>query len=417
MKFRSIMERLSGKSRNASWTKSPTLLVRISSVARTIFIWAPLAIFFEILESLIQKNNKNNIIFLLPYREFCENTRFLFDYWLHHKDSSLNPLLFVFDRELFINLKTKYSNNIIYARSISGLIIFLHSRLAFTSRGGIKSNFFPYCFLKRHKIFINLWHGIPLKRLGWQSRDTWEKYFSHEMQRYSAHIVCSEAEQINIAACYRMNIDNIWITNAPRNDALFRHETNTPENLRTIIYAPTWRDGNDPVEFFPFADFELAVLDQWLEARGLRMMLRAHLVERSDHSLQISKFENSKNLYIDRDDKVSLQEKLLAAKILITDYSSIYLDYLALDRPIIFIPYDLKAYDEKRGFLFDYGAVTPGPKVLTFIEFLEAMERAVQDPTWGSEARSNVRKIMHAQQDGNASQRIHDRAISILQRN
>lgn len=63
--------------------------------------------------------------------------------------------------------------------------------------------------------------------------------------------------------------------------------------------------------------------------------------------------------------------------VLITDYSSIYLDYLLLNKPIIFLPYDQKEYLRKRGMNFPYGKVTPGPKPESQKEFLNCVEKAL----------------------------------------
>ena len=60
--------------------------------------------------------------------------------------------------------------------------------------------------------------------------------------------------------------------------------------------------------------------------------------------------------------------------LLITDYSSIYIDYLLLERPILFLPYDREAYLKTRGFNFDYDEVTPGPKPKSYAEFLNSIE-------------------------------------------
>ena len=58
---------------------------------------------------------------------------------------------------------------------------------------------------------------------------------------------------------------------------------------------------------------------------------------------------------------------------LITDYSSIYLDYMLLERPIIFLPYDLQDYESTVGFTMDYEENTPGPKPATMQDFLQTL--------------------------------------------
>lgn len=67
-------------------------------------------------------------------------------------------------------------------------------------------------------------------------------------------------------------------------------------------------------------------------------------------------------------------EVLAMFDLLITDYSSIYIDYLLLERPILFLPYDREAYLKTRGFNFDYDEVTPGPKPKSYAEFLNSIE-------------------------------------------
>lgn len=60
---------------------------------------------------------------------------------------------------------------------------------------------------------------------------------------------------------------------------------------------------------------------------------------------------------------------------LITDYSSIYIDYLLLDRPIGFIPYDYDEYNNDRGFLFEYSGVTPGMRISTYKDLINFFSR------------------------------------------
>jgi CDP-glycerol glycerophosphotransferase (TagB/SpsB family) len=99
---------------------------------------------------------------------------------------------------------------------------------------------------------------------------------------------------------------------------------------------------------------------------------------------------------------------------LITDYSSIYFDYLLLDRPVLFFPYDLERYrEDERGFYFEYEEVTPGPKARTFdelvsriCELLDGYER--ERAAWRPE-RDRVAHLCHAFRDGQSARRLIDR--------
>ena len=65
---------------------------------------------------------------------------------------------------------------------------------------------------------------------------------------------------------------------------------------------------------------------------------------------------------------------------LITDYSSIYLDYMPLERPMIFLPYDLEEELKTSGFVMDYMENTPGLKPALQKDFMDALYRAKNRP-------------------------------------
>ena len=68
------------------------------------------------------------------------------------------------------------------------------------------------------------------------------------------------------------------------------------------------------------------------------------------------------NLLLDYDPQLDIYPLLKHTDMMITDYSSIYFDYLLLDKPIIFYPYDFEQYTkDDRNLLFDYESMTPGP--------------------------------------------------------
>lgn len=100
--------------------------------------------------------------------------------------------------------------------------------------------------------------------------------------------------------------------------------------------------------------------------------------------------------------------------VLITDYSSIYTDFLLLDRPIIFIPFDLADYrDNDQGFLLDYDRVTPGPKAK---DWTEAIKLAASYRAWGNKyesERTQALELFHQVRDGKSCMRITRRLLEL----
>ena len=100
--------------------------------------------------------------------------------------------------------------------------------------------------------------------------------------------------------------------------------------------------------------------------------------------------------------------------LLITDYSSVYFDYLLLDRPIIFVPVDLEEYRKTRGFLLEpYDYWTPGKKALNQKDLQNMiLQSFIKDDN--VERRNELKNIVHYYQDGNSSERVWNLIDRIL---
>jgi CDP-glycerol glycerophosphotransferase (TagB/SpsB family) len=109
-----------------------------------------------------------------------------------------------------------------------------------------------------------------------------------------------------------------------------------------------------------------------------------------------------------------VNDLLPAVDILITDYSSIYFDFLLLDRPMIFSCHDLEEYIRDRGLMMDYDLNTPGPKVRTAEQFLEQLELTLRgdDPARG--LRGKLREKFHRFPDAHSAERIAQRIAGEL---
>jgi CDP-glycerol glycerophosphotransferase (TagB/SpsB family) len=406
--------------KNPAWAKNLKTNGRTGAWLSKCFVLAPLSWIFFVIDGLVPRRSKNVMLFVFPYAEFCENTRFLFEHCLKQRHESLQAVAFVYHRDLYQRLLDLYGNHVVYAKSFEGLRVFLKASLATTSRGWLARIFFPYFFHPRRKFFLNMWHGIPLKRLGTQSRVSWERDLVPVTQRYSALVSCSKIDQFAMALCFDMRIDDVWITNTPRNDLLSMSEpapvasANTAAGVvpgKVILYAPTWRDGEESTELFPFDDFEFDALERLLATHDARLVIRRHVVERRD--AKDDPFPGSRVTFETNSESQSVQQSLLRTDVLVTDYSSIFFDFLLLDRPIIFIPYDAHRYEARRGFMFDYDTVTPGFKSRTFGEFLRHLEESLSQPDAFALERVRVRELFHQSQERSACELITERLLSI----
>ena len=100
---------------------------------------------------------------------------------------------------------------------------------------------------------------------------------------------------------------------------------------------------------------------------------------------------------------------------LITDYSGIFFDYLLLDRPIVFAPFDLKEYlKTNRAFYFDYEKITPGPKANNWQEIIIMIDKVLNGLDSYKKTRQDVNKTFHQYIDGNSSQRVYQEILNRL---
>ena len=208
-----------------------------------------------------------------------------------------------------------------------------------------------------------------------------------------------------------MHIDDVWITGTPRNDYLINpnSELITEHKYlgkKIILYAPTWREYGSRSSFFPFEDKDLSALNTFLDEQDSYLLLRGHREEMERISSNYGEESLSRILPAHQEIFPDAQQLLAHVDVLVTDYSSIYFDFLLVDKPIIFIPYDLKEYQSYRGFLFDYDSNTPGDKVNTQREFISSLDLSLNSPENKSIERKQVLNLFHKYQTGNSSARI-----------
>ena len=120
-------------------------------------------------------------------------------------------------------------------------------------------------------------------------------------------------------------------------------------------------------------------MEAFLEEHKMLLFIRTHIAEQGSAAPYLGK----RIRFLGNEQAEDVTGILNVFDCLITDYSSIYIDYLLTDKPMIFLPYDRKEYLTGRGMNFDYDEVTPGPKPDTFQSFLDAL--LTEDSHWKTE--------------------------------
>lgn len=309
-------------------------------------------------------------------RYFDSNSRYLFIY-VYENMPEIIPVYVMNDPKKRRELQKAYPRaKIVDTDTRAGIRTVLESGVWFTSAGmpvyGIG--------LAKRRIVVNLWHGVPLKKitlLEHQKDLLYRLYFPWLFSRNYTWVVTTSSHLVPLMqASFGVRKEQVKIWGQPRNDGLFRRreagevlgeiyqDRELPDFAKVLLYAPTHRD-QGRVRLFPFEDMRRDELAAFLEREKLLLCIRTHIfTEESEHVP-----ESPRILWMNGERVEDVMDVLDVFDLLITDYSSIYIDYLLTGRPMLFLPYDKEEYLSGRGLNFPYDKVTPGPKPETFKDF------------------------------------------------
>jgi len=200
---------------------------------------------------------------------------------------------------------------------------------------------------------------------------------------------------------FRVKKSQIAVTGQPRNDYLFKHVTKPKK--KEIWYVPTFREFDTEYDFFQANNFDPQRMDAFLRKNNAHLYLKLHHVDANKFDKYTANLKTLKNISVAKPD--NLYEALGNASILLTDYSSVYFDYLLLDKPIIFTCFDYETYKRKRDFYYDYAEVTPGPKVSNWPEVIEQLDLLFKGDDW-HKSRAKVNNRFNKYQDAFSSKRV-----------
>lgn len=277
---------------------------------------------------------------------------------------------------------------------------------------------------RKGNVFLETWHGTPLKRLVFDQEEVCGASPLHKQQFYRQsrdwdYLISDNKFSTETFKRAFLFHNEIVECGYPRNDVLYAPDKETriirlkdklgiPKDKKTILYAPTWRDD----EYYGKGEYKFALklnLHELKKQLGDEyvLLLRTHYYIADsidttgieDFAFNVSKYDDISELY-------------LISDILITDYSSVFFDYANLRRPILFYTYDLEKYrDMLRGFYLDIEREMPGPLLFTEEEVISAIKTISQIEEQYQERYDEFYERFCHVDDGNASKRIVERVF------
>lgn len=244
---------------------------------------------------------------------------------------------------------------------------------------------------KKNQIYVQCWHGTPLKRLGCDinvegnllsTKNEIHEQYRNDSRRYNYMISPSKFCTEKLMSAFDIKDKNIMIEKGyPRNDFIVNHtkkdverikkELKIPSNKKIILYAPTFRDNqhdsNTGYTYKTELDFDN--LKKKLE-KDYVILFRVHYLVASKFN-----FDKYKGFIYNVSDLDDVNELYIISDLLITDYSSVFFDYSILKRPMIFYMYDLDEYKNNlRDFYFGLEEL-PGPIIKDEKQLLKEIKK------------------------------------------
>ncbi|MCL1124902.1 CDP-glycerol glycerophosphotransferase family protein [Shewanella surugensis] len=328
----------------------------------------------------------------------CDNTKYLYLHW--QQTQFIRSIWISGNREL-INTLNKQGMEAYYRWSLLGIYHALTAKFFFyNSYIGDINQYFANGAIK-----INLWHGSPMKKIEFDiingplskvflPQDNQSPRFHsvlHHQQYIRPDLMLSPSPLTDniFSSAFRLSHQALLRSGNPRTDFHARY----PEQKKSkqaifnmidiaftsksqiILYTPSWRDNHTNINPYQQA-FHWRTLSKHLLKTQSIFLLRLHPNEA--HLAQ--KFENHSNV-IDISQWEDVYPILHSVDLLITDYSSLFIDALQYQTPIIFYRFDKEEYQEQCRNNYDYVEALSevGPEYHTFDELLSAIEQGGEE--------------------------------------
>lgn len=358
--------------------------------------------------------HKNKVLFVAFHgRGVLDSPKALYEYMLSHDEYKDYELIFTLNKKVPGVKSVRYMSLGFLVAAVTSKYWFFNCKMP------------GFLYKKSNQVYLQTWHGTPLKRLGHDivvdkdqkisrsglSQDKRNKAYDDDAKKYDYMVSPNAFSTDCFESAFGVRRDKLIETGYPRNDYLtnvtseevtaIKKKYGIDADKKIIFYAPTFRDNAYNTAGYIFkleVDFK-----KWKEILG-----DEYVVLFKPHYLIVTDFKEDADTagfvkFIDAN--ADINELYVIADMLITDYSSVFFDYAILNRPIYFYMYDIDEYEGMlRGFYLDVYKDLPGKIYKDEQSMLSAIKRGEFDAALMQSFRERFTYL----EDGKATKRVLD---------
>lgn len=351
---------------------------------------------------------KLNITFC-SFPDFSSNAKPLYEYMKKKYGEKINYTWIVYNESSVKKLKNKGINAILIGTNEFEKYI-KKTDVFFTTQGNLDGD------KTKKSIYVELWHGIGPKKNGYFSKNPSKEDitgYDHMRKIFDYIIAPNDFWRTIYSAKFNVEYSRTVGLGMPKLD--YFKNSNGRKNIskvlnidcskykKIIIYMPTFKKGFNHKDttttnvnnIFNFQKYKEKELIEYLEKNNFLLCIKRHPGDKLKYSTVES--NNIKNINDEMllKNEISVNEIINGFDMLITDYSSIGVEFLFFNRPILYAINDIGEYEENRGLLFennDFWLI--GPKVRKIEDFFFETDKLLNDPNYYSVERTNARKLL-----------------------
>ena len=267
---------------------------------------------------------------------------------------------------------------------------------------------------------VQLWHAVgSFKTIGFarHRKDAKQRKRNSRAHRSYTHVIVSaECDRPHYAEAFNLPLERIYATGVPRIDAVLSEawQQSTREAFaqrfpqavgkRVVLFAPTFRGDDVRHASYDFSRIDLPQLAAWCRQNKAVALLKFHPLTQGAPVIPAELAD----ALINASDVREVNDLLPAVDLLVTDYSSVIYEASLLNIPMLFYAYDLREYEERRGFFEPYAKFVPGPVLQSWPALLGELNSG------GSPKAVQAFKRKHfAHLDARSTDRVIDLALGI----